>query len=1180
MVANDSTKSSPGLYFTLVLSLRITVAQMDPLTTFSLACNVIQIVDFSTKVVKKCRELYKDGALSDNRLIEDMAKELTNLRSELVLPNQPTRDQLLELGIKCSDTAAELVSEIQKLKVGETRKKRQVLGKTIKGILKRNVIEDVQKRLDDYISLLDNRILIDLRKRTDLLSIQQNKRFQDLDQRVQMVITNLAQGPRNFDELKVLVSKESESVKEHITNEFRQQNIALSHENHRKNFLKSLWFPEIDRRSETIREAHEKTFQWIYRSDGFDGSDVFDKVQQSGGPDDFQKGACRWDNFVEWLEGGEGTYWINGKAGSGKSTLMSYIVQDERTLSSLRIWSGVKDILIPRFFFWNAGKELEKSSQGLLRSLIYQSLQGLSEMDPRLSRIDSSLDPGEDVHQTYGSIAIWTERRLLTTFQRVMQKAQETCRVCVFIDGLDEFAGDQDALITLIEKIQSVNIKVCLSSRPHSLYSEAFGSSAKLQLQDLTERDIRIYVSDKLQLPLQKQFAEDVAKFTNEIVKKAMGVFLWVELVVRDLVRGLRNDDSLSQLKQRLELMPSGIEDLYAHMLSKIDVVYQKEAAQLLQMALADLTGSLLDVALAVYKIFDQRPDISLEDALHLCGKTRKRIPSISAGLLEVNLRDVEISHFPPNLSSPIENDRPPKLAETYRNEVNSVVDFHHRSAIEFLEKSEEGQHFLNINTPPSFNPHIEYVKALLAKVNLVGLPEVAVQRHSYFKGPREGPRESPRDQIARALVLKIMDGMYKAEGWSASTQISIYHDIDRTLAALYQRYESPKPKVHWCTQWGLCTGQRTYELRPFGPEFGIPTLLFWPMASHKSHLNANTTDPRPPNETEADETGRVSSPRIGFDNAFHSPSGEPRTHNVWKSLPTKPVDFLGTAASCSLSRYVRKMLDLEKKPIDQDTATYLLCCTLWLMRTPDIFGIPRRTELRQGPREDSFDLITELLRRGANPNLYVEEFSSTIWGRFLEIMLPLYRSQPGEAACAMTTNAFLLHGASVHERQRREVSHYLPGFRYLKAEATLKAGADLYQHFLFLERKSVLSVIRECLWDTTEFEAMEDICLAKGGLSSTEHTHMALMEGDYWVCRISEAQYDEFMTAFQKYGINKLEGGQKQDPKVPAEVRLKWGREIARLYQVVSEGKGDSKRESSPGEKAESEPDAEGELQ
>lgn len=51
---------------------------MDPLTAFSLACGVIQIVDFGTKVVQQCRELYKDGSLSEYVDVEEMAKHLTS----------------------------------------------------------------------------------------------------------------------------------------------------------------------------------------------------------------------------------------------------------------------------------------------------------------------------------------------------------------------------------------------------------------------------------------------------------------------------------------------------------------------------------------------------------------------------------------------------------------------------------------------------------------------------------------------------------------------------------------------------------------------------------------------------------------------------------------------------------------------------------------------------------------------------------------------------------------------------------------------------------------------------------------------------------------------------------------------------------------------------------------------
>ena len=50
--------------------------------------------------------------------------------------------------------------------------------------------------------------------------------------------------------------------------------------------------------------------------------------------------------------------------------------------------------------------------------------------------------------------------------------------------------------------------------------------------------------------------------------------------------------------------MPSGMEALYAKMLSNIEKAYPEEAAQLFQMALADLTNSFLDFTLALCKGF------------------------------------------------------------------------------------------------------------------------------------------------------------------------------------------------------------------------------------------------------------------------------------------------------------------------------------------------------------------------------------------------------------------------------------------------------------------------------------------------------------------------------------------------------------------------------------------------
>src|SRR5690348_6917526 len=71
--------------------------------------------------------------------------------------------------------------------------------------------------------------------------------------------------------------------------------------------LDSLYFSEMDDRRNQIKQAHEKTFEWILRH------------HETEDP--------AWDDFVKWLEsdGGHPIYWIRGKPGSGKSTLVRHL---------------------------------------------------------------------------------------------------------------------------------------------------------------------------------------------------------------------------------------------------------------------------------------------------------------------------------------------------------------------------------------------------------------------------------------------------------------------------------------------------------------------------------------------------------------------------------------------------------------------------------------------------------------------------------------------------------------------------------------------------------------------------------------------------------------------------------------------------------------------------------------
>jgi len=80
--------------------------------------------------------------------------------------------------------------------------------------------------------------------------------------------------------------------------------------------LNYLQFPRMKTRELEIRFAYRNTCSWIFQDD--------------------TEGKASRDCFGQWLSHGTGFFWIEGKAGCGKSTLMKFLCADERTGRLLR----------------------------------------------------------------------------------------------------------------------------------------------------------------------------------------------------------------------------------------------------------------------------------------------------------------------------------------------------------------------------------------------------------------------------------------------------------------------------------------------------------------------------------------------------------------------------------------------------------------------------------------------------------------------------------------------------------------------------------------------------------------------------------------------------------------------------------------------------------------------------
>src|SRR5579862_1109692 len=273
--------------------------------------------------------------------------------------------------------------------------------------------------------------------------------------------------------------------------------------------------------------------------------------------------------------------------GSGKSTLMKYLYNNTRTLRYLQPWIGIAPFMMIGFFFWSSGTTMQMSRMGLLQTLLHEAVKGCVELIPRLfpDRWKSYELFGGDLHP-------WSWSELTRALKSLI--SDNSRRFFFFIDGLDEFDGDSVELADSILEISSSspNVKMCVASRPWLVFEDAFKRKPSLRLENLTAGDIRLFVSERLSgssmfVELQKLKPNDAERLVVEATEKACGVFLWVRLVVLSLLEGLRDGDSIADLQDRLQLLPSDLEGLFRKILNRLNPSYFKQASTYFQLVRA-----------------------------------------------------------------------------------------------------------------------------------------------------------------------------------------------------------------------------------------------------------------------------------------------------------------------------------------------------------------------------------------------------------------------------------------------------------------------------------------------------------------------------------------------------------------------------------------------------------------
>ncbi|CAG8145799.1 unnamed protein product [Penicillium olsonii] len=203
-------------------------------------------------------------------------------------------------------------------------------------------------------------------------------------------------------------------------------------------------------------------------------------------------------NVAEWAKSPDGAciFWLNGMAGTGKSTIA-------RTVARL----FPRELLTTATFFFRRGEADRGNATRLFPTIARQLAIKIPDLAPSLR---NALTTDPDVGKK--SLKVQFQALLLQPFLTLGQLSSPILVIFLVIDALDECDTDNDIRVILhllpqLQELSTVRLRIFLTSRPELPIRLGFSKMANHQYQgialheipeEVTAHDISLFLKDRL----------------------------------------------------------------------------------------------------------------------------------------------------------------------------------------------------------------------------------------------------------------------------------------------------------------------------------------------------------------------------------------------------------------------------------------------------------------------------------------------------------------------------------------------------------------------------------------------------------------------------------------------------------------------------------------------------------